>query len=460
MASPEQQPAQRPEVPETIRRLIDGSLDAAVLLDPNLRPLYWNTAYQKYSGLRPRQLEQTTDEGRYCFQLFPIEVCETMCLAKRVFATNRSVRVDEIRARRGDGEEIVLIVTATPINDAMVLETYRDVTADARIQRKYKLLLERERGAKDVLEKKVMERTVALENANEELKVTQAQLIHQEKMSSLGRLVAGIAHELNNPINFVYGNVEFLGRYFRDLIDLVELIEGGPLPEELRKRIDAKKQEIEYEFLRTDSDKLLHSIRAGAERTAAIVRDLKTFSRTGSGKIAETNLQQGIETTLNLIAPLTKNRVRVHSRYAPEALRVYCHAGHINQVFMNVLTNAAQSIRGEGEIFVSVEPGEPGWVRIKVSDTGPGIQPHILRQIFDPFFTTKDVGEGTGLGLTISEGIVRAHGGRIYVQDQPDPVPAWAGVQPTQSPPRTLGATFVIELPVRPPIRQDRSEAH
>jgi len=440
MSSPSQQPAPRSEVPEQIRKLLDGSLDAAVVLDANRRPLYWNAAYQQYSGLRPRQLEQAADEGRCCFHVFPIEVCETLCLGRRALTTGRPVRMDEIRARRGDGEEIVLIVTATPIENHMVIETYRDVTADARIQRKYKVLLERERTAKDLLEAKVQERTQQLERANDELKRTQAQLIHQEKMSSLGRLVAGIAHELNNPINFVYGNVEFLGRYFQDLIDLVDLLEQAPIESDLRAKIEKKKREIEYEFLRADSDKLLKSIRAGAERTAAIVRDLKAFSRVGSGQLVETDLAEGIDTTLNLIAPLLKNRIHVHRRYSPDAPRVYCHAGHINQVFMNVLTNAAQAVRGEGRIDIVIEKGGAGWARVKVTDSGPGIAAEIRPHIFDPFFTTKDVGEGTGLGLTISEGIVRNHGGRIFV-DEKGP-----------------GATFVIELPVRPPTRPPKTE--
>jgi PAS domain S-box-containing protein len=419
-----------------VRRLLDAAVDAAVVLDDDRRPLYWNAAYQQYTGLRPRQLELAAETGRCCHHLFPIEVCETMCLGRRALETGRPVRMDEIHARRSDGEELTLIVTATPILDQMVMETYRDVTGDARMQRKYKLLLARERQDKELLEHKVQERTVELERATEEIKRTQAQLIHQEKMSSLGRLVAGIAHELNNPINFVYGNVEFLGRYFQDLLELMDLYDQAEASAELRQRIEEKKREMEFDFMRDDSQKLLKSIRSGAERTAAIVRDLKAFSRVGSGRLQETNLVEGIETTLNLIAPLIKNRVRVHRHFAPETPSVFCHTGHINQVLMNVLTNAAQAVRGEGEITVRLEPGAPGWVRISVSDTGPGVAPEIRQKIFDPFFTTKDVGEGTGLGLTISEGIIRSHGGRISVLGEPG-----------------QGATFVIELPLRPPPR-------
>ncbi|HJZ88019.1 MAG TPA: ATP-binding protein [Polyangia bacterium] len=436
MSKPAQRTPPRPELPEYVRRLLDGSVDAAVVLDSDRRPLYWNTAYQQYTGLRPRQLAQMAEDerGKCCYHLFPIEVCESMCLGRKAFELGRPVRMDEIHARRADGEELTLIVTATPIPGHMVIETYRDVTADARIQNKYKLLLEHERQAKELLEQKVAERTVALERINEELKRAQAQLIHQEKMSSLGRLIAGIAHELNNPINFVYGNVEFLARYFEDLIDLVTLYDQAPLLPELKKRIEQRKHEIEYDFLRADSDKLLRSIRSGAERTANIVRDLKAFSRVGSGQLQEFSLADGIDTTLNLIAPLIKNRIQVRRDYAPEAPKVFCHVGHINQVFMNVLTNAAQAIRGEGQIFIQIRslPGER--VQVRVTDTGPGVAGEIREKIFDPFFTTKEVGEGTGLGLTISEGIVRNHGGRITVEGE-----------------LGQGATFVIELPVRPP---------
>ncbi|MBI4511699.1 MAG: histidine kinase, partial [Deltaproteobacteria bacterium] len=345
---------------------------------------------------------------------------------------------DEIRATRGsDGEELTLVVTSSPLPGGLLVESYRDVTADVRIQRKYKVLLDHERRAKEILEKTVRERTEELRAANEELKRTQAQLIHQEKMSSLGRLVAGIAHELNNPINFVYGNVDFLGRYMDDLLELISLYQCAieNVDRETKERIEAKKDEIEFDFLVEDSRKLIRSIRSGAERTAAIVRDLKAFSRTGGGELQEVDLVVGIETTLNLIAPLIKNRIAVQKDFKHPIPKVLCHPGHINQVFMNILTNAAQAIRGDGRIHVTVatDPGRD-MVRVVVKDTGPGIPADIQEKIFDPFFTTKEVGEGTGLGLAISESIVRAHGGAITCESV-----------------EGEGATFVVTLPFKPP---------
>jgi PAS domain S-box-containing protein len=425
------------EVLEQIRTLLESSVDGAVVLDGERRILYYNPAYQAASGMRGRQLAQAAAEGKHCYEVFPLEICETNCLGCQARDTGRSLRVDEIRARRGsDGEELTLIVSAVPLPGGMIVETYRDVTADVRIQRKYRALLDLERRAKEILEEAVRDKTAELRAANEEIKRTQAQLIHQEKMSSLGRLVAGIAHELNNPINFVYGNVDFLGRYMDDLLALVDMYDktSAELSPEQRSKLEAKKSEIEFDFLVEDSRKLIRSIRAGAERTAGIVRDLKAFSRTGGGEVSEVDLVMGIETTLNLITPLLKNRITVHRDYQPGVPKVVCHAGHVNQVFMNILTNAAQAILGEGQIWVKVAKDEGrDIVRVSVRDTGPGIAPDILEKIFDPFFTTKEVGEGTGLGLAISESIIRAHGGSISCESAPG-----------------KGAEFIVALPVRP----------
>jgi two-component system NtrC family sensor kinase len=255
-------------------------------------------------------------------------------------------------------------------------------------------------------------------------------------MGSLGRLVAGIAHELNNPINFVYGNVDFLGQYMDDLLSLVKFIDASSLPPEMRVKFDAMKETIEYDFLVEDSRKLIRSIRAGAERTASIVRDLKTFSRTGgSGELQEADIAAGIDTTLNLIAPLLRGRIKVRRHVSSSLPKLICNAGHINQVFMNILTNAAQAIEGEGSIDVNIEAIDDGKaITVVIADSGPGIPPDVIAKITDPFFTTKDVGEGTGLGLWITENIIRAHGGTMRCESEPG-----------------KGATFSITLPVRAP---------
>ncbi|RMH44607.1 MAG: PAS domain-containing protein [Deltaproteobacteria bacterium] len=435
-------------VRQHVRELLEGSVDAAVILDADRRILYFNRAYQGLTGLRGRQLERRIAEGAHCYEVFPLEICENACLGCKARDVDRPLRVDEIKAVRADGEELTFIVTAVPLDDGTIIETYRDVTADVRIQRRLQELLRREREQKELLEEKVVERTAELEHAMAELRQAQAQLVHQEKMSSLGRLVAGIAHELNNPINFVYGNVDFLGRYMEDLLGLVELVDRHPdVPQTLRDAIEQRKRDIEFDFLVEDSRKLIRSIRSGAERTAAIVRDLKAFSRTGGGDLQETDIVSGIETTLNLIGPLLKNRITVEKTFEPNLPKIVCNAGHINQVFMNILTNAAQAIEGEGTIWVDIRLTEDRQhVQVTIRDSGPGIEPELLDRILDPFFTTKDVGEGTGLGLSISDNIVRAHGGQL-----------------TYSSKRGEGATFSVVLPLRPPAgahNDGESRAH
>ena len=409
-----------------LTRALEGSVDAAIIIDYDHRVLYRNPAYDAYTGRRPREVVSLATAGTPCHALFNMEICRDNCLMRRAVDAGKPLRMHEVHALRGDGEELTLIVTSTPLGGGLTLETYRDVTAESRVQKKYHALLARERNAKEELERKISERTEALRRA-------QDQLVLNEKMSSLGRLVAGIAHELNNPINFVYGNVDFLAQYFRHLISLIALYEAGDLPEELRARAADLKKTIDFEFLLEDWERLLRSVRAGAERTAQIVAGLKTFSRPQIGKIEETDLVAGLETTLNLLQPLLRDRVTVHKTLQPLP-QVRCRGGQIQQVLMNLLTNAAQAAGPGGAIFIDARPFADG-VTLSIRDTGPGVPVELAGKIFDPFFTTKDVGEGTGLGLAISQRIVRSHGGRIEL-----------------SPPEVgRGAEFVVWLPLEPP---------
>ncbi len=419
-----------------MRELLESGIDAAVILDRDRRILYYNRAYEAACRLTGRELARRVAEGVRCYEVFALEVCATACVGCRARDARRPVRVDEIRAVRGDGEELTFIVSAVPLGEDYIVESYRDVTAEMRIQRRLKVLLENERRAKGDLEEMMEERT-------RELRHAQAQLVLQEKMSTLGRLVAGMAHELNNPINFVYGNVDFLAQYFDDLLLLVHTVDQHPsLPPELRAELDAVKQRIEFDYLLEDSHKLLKSIRNGAERTAAIVRDLRNFSRTGAGDMVDTDVIAGIETTLNLISVLHRDRIAIDRDYQPGLPKLVGNAGHINQVFMNILTNAAQAIHGAGTIRIAVASGEEDGVpvmRVAISDTGEGIAPDVRERIMDPFFTTKGVGEGTGLGLWITDSIVRAHGGKLLCESEVG-----------------AGSTFTVILPLRPAVNPAR----
>jgi two-component system, NtrC family, sensor kinase len=384
------------EVPDAVRQLVDGMVDAAVVLDGDRQVLHCNRGYEA---------------------LCPVQGAE---LARRI---EGGVGCDELFVPAGDRSHVVSAVPIAIEGHAIVVESYRDVTA----QRRLAVAVARERRAKTDLEDKVRDRSRLLE-------VAQSQLVHVDKMSSLGRLVAGIAHELNNPINFIYGNVDFLGQYLGDLIRLVDAIDAEPLPAEVRARFDRAKADAEYDHVRADWQKLVRSIRAGAERTAGIVRDLRTYSRASGAELREVDLVGQLDITLTLITPLVRNRIQIRRSVSPEVPTVIGNPGHIGQIFMNLLSNAAQAIAGEGWIELDVTPvvGRSA-VRVSVADSGPGIDPAVMERVADPFFTTKEVGEGTGLGLWITDSIVRAHGGTLAWSNRPG-----------------AGAEFVVTLPVRP----------
>ncbi len=420
------------EFPQQVERLIDGMMDPAVLVDRHRNILRFNPAYQVFAGRRLRSLQLAAARGLTCCDVAGLEVCDHRCVAMEALELGVAVRLDEIAARPIHGGDRTLIVTAIPLDDELVVETYRDVTADARIQRRYRTLLSAEKRAKETLEQEVAERTAELSDANDELRRAQTMLVHQEKMSALGQLVTGIAHELNNPISFVYGNIDFMAEYIDSLLGFVRA--AGELPdlsEAARAEIERLKGDMEFDYLEADALKLVGSIRTGAERSAAIVRDLKLFSRTQPDVLEPSDLQAGIEATLTLLQPLLRDRVQILRDYE-DLPRVHCDFGHINQVFMNILVNGIGAIEGDGEITIRTRRRDDQ-VRILFRDTGPGIAFEHLTRIFEPFFTTKEAGEGTGMGLAICDTIVRQHNGQLLVETTPG-----------------YGTTFILELPINP----------
>jgi two-component system NtrC family sensor kinase len=251
-----------------------------------------------------------------------------------------------------------------------------------------------------------------LEAANREIRDTQARLVHTAKMASLGQLVAGVAHELNNPIGFVYSNMATLRDYSQRLVHLIELAEKDS------KALASEKAKADYEFVQADLPKLIASCEDGARRMKEIVVKLRNFSRLDEAKLKKVNLRDGLESTLALLHGELKNRIEVETRYAKVA-EITCYASQINQVFMNILSNAAQAIEGEGRIRIDLDQPNDQQVRVRIADSGRGMNRDTLEKIFDPFFTTKDVGQGTGLGLSISYGIIKKHGGDIQVTSIP-----------------------------------------
>jgi signal transduction histidine kinase len=274
------------------------------------------------------------------------------------------------------------------------------------------------------LEEKVRVRTEQLRTANEdlsaayrELQQTQMQLVQREKMASVGQLVAGVAHELNNPIGFVYSNVATLEDFVRRLRAMLDAYRAAAWPETERAGLQARWDELKVDYALRYLDNMTQGIREGAERARKIVRDLRVFARTDD-VWQPVDLHEEIESSLTLLNHLLKDRVTVHRKFG--ALPpVECVRSQIDQVFLNVLANAAQAIDGPGEVTIETRrEGDAAVVTIR--DTGRGIAPDVIGRIFDPFFTTKPVGEGTGLGLSISyEIVVKKHGGQITAESHP-----------------------------------------
>lgn len=270
----------------------------------------------------------------------------------------------------------------------------------------------------------------------QELQQTEIQLIQNEKMSSLGTMVAGIAHEMNNPINFIYGNLFFASDYIEDLLSLVELYQQyypNPDPE-----IQNRLEEIDLEFLAQDLPKIIASMKGGAERIREIVLSMRNFSRLDEAKIKPVNIHEGIDNTLVLLSNRVKPGIEVIKQYGDLPL-VDCYPAQLNQVFMSILENALDAIEHKSvescpspvfTIRIQTELVDQNWVVIRIADNGPGIPAAIQDRIFDPFFTTKDPGQGTGLGLAITYQIITQHRGKIEVASEP-----------------TQGAEFVISLP-------------
>ena len=275
----------------------------------------------------------------------------------------------------------------------------------------------------------------------DERKQLESQLVQSEKLASLGQLAAGVAHEINNPIGFISSNLGTLDGYFQQLQEMLDaygqaetLIQAG----EWAERLQQVRERIELDFLREDIPLLIKESKDGINRVGRIVRDLKDFSRVDANQEWQwINLQQGIESTLNIVANELKYKADVLREYKvlPD---IECLPSQINQVFMNLIVNASQAIGPERGTLTLRTGHAAQSVWIEVQDTGSGIAPQNLQKIFDPFFTTKPVGQGTGLGLSLSYGIIKKHRGEITVRSE-------VGV----------GTTFRVELPIRQSSRVD-----
>lgn len=311
-------------------------------------------------------------------------------------------------------------------------------------------------------EAKLLEQTQQLEKTLQQLKSTQTQLVQTEKMSSLGQMVAGVAHEINNPVNFIYGNLIPAEEYIQDLLELIKLYQiyfPNPAPE-----IQEKINRIELDFILEDLQKLFASIKLGAERIKDIVKSLRTFSRLDEADMKQVNIHEGIDSTLMILQHRLKEQV---NRPAIQVIKEYenlppleCYAGQLNQVFMNILSNAIDALEQVAQKDLATQSYwennsynhrlnphclllqirirallvDSQWLQIHIADNGTGIAPDVIPKVYDPFYTTKPIGYGTGLGLSISYQIIQAHKGSLRCISEVE-----------------KGTEFIIEIPLESP---------
>lgn len=381
-----------------------------------------NLAYADRAGLDVRQVI-----GRPYWEVFP-RIAEKFPLCPPAERDNQTL-VKEVRLETGE----IFVSYGYPLQktrdgERASVHVLHDVTEDRR--------REKERQAQiDTLAQ--VNEDLSLLNA--QLAETQSQLIQTEKLASLGELAAGVAHEINNPVGFVQSNLGTLDSYVKSLLELIEVYEELELhidrPGAALKRVRELKSRIDLPFLRTDLPSLLVESVEGLHRVSKIVQDLKNFShRDQEDQWEFEDLHRGIDSTINVVWNELKNKCELHKEYGHLPL-VECLLSQLNQVFLNLLVNAAHAIKDQGVVTIrsGVQDDE---VWIEVSDTGCGIPPPHLHRIFEPFFTTKPMGEGTGLGLSVSYSIIKKHHGRIEVQSQ-----------------LGAGTTFRLWLPIRQPPR-------
>ncbi|MEM9215734.1 MAG: response regulator [Cyanobacteria bacterium P01_F01_bin.150] len=296
---------------------------------------------------------------------------------------------------------------------------------------------------------KEREKNHHLNQTLKQLQKVQAHLVQQEKMSGLGQLVAGVAHEINNPVSFIYGNLKYAEAYAQNLLKALQIYQQvvPKLPTEL----EAELETLELDFLQEDFPKLLKSMNVGSKRIHEIVQSLRLFSRHREAEVKTVDIYEGIDSTLMIL----QSRLRAQAEQAAVSVvkdygdlpKVECYPGRLNQVFMNILTNSIDALEllrlpeatpyshREPTIHIQTKPLSANRVGIYISDNGPGIPKEVQTRLFDPFFTTKDIGKGTGLGLAISyKIIVDHHGGELRCLSRPG-----------------KGAMFAIEIPVAQP---------
>lgn len=375
------------------------------------------------------QVKKSEEELKVNFQKQKLINKKLYQSRKELEAYNKKLQDSETKLLKSSEEQIKineqLISAQSELNNAYKKLQDSEVEirelADKQLQDNEKLFLA-EKKLKELLKKEQKSKD-ELNNAMQSLKGAQAQLVHSEKMASLGQLTAGIAHEINNPINFISSGMVSIKMSLESLREIAEeysrLDEGADVNEVL-ENVRELKEEHEYEEIMEELDELIKDVNYGVSRTIEIVKGLRVFSRLDEEEAKNANINENIDATLTLLRNKTKNKIKVSKYYDENMKDIECYPGQLNQVFMNILNNGIQAIpedRKDGEITIYTEELDEE-VIIRLKDNGVGIPEDLKNRIWEPFFTTKEVGVGTGLGMSITYGIIEKHNGKIELTSE------------------------------------------
>ncbi|NOY12694.1 MAG: PAS domain S-box protein [Deltaproteobacteria bacterium] len=396
-------------MPIKFQQLAETTPVCLIVLDGNRQLVWGNHDWRDYTG------GDCSAPQPWTFAIHPDEQGSVGKVLDRVYRQPRRV-TKEFRYQRHDGEYRAFRLIGAPcLQEGKVVGlvcALSDITDQQMVEEQMLTL-------NDSLEDMVTERTRELQRANDELKQTHSQMLHHEKMASVGQLAAGVAHEINNPMGFIASNLNSLGKYLEKLNNYIlfqDQLLKDHLDEERTQQMAAQRKKLKIDYLLEDSHDLIDESLDGAQRVQEIVRNLKSFSRVDQAEKQSADLNECLESTIAIAWNELKYKVTLEKEYG-DLPSLYCRPQQLNQVFMNLLVNAAHAIQEKGTVRIRTRADAEN-LYVEISDTGCGIPKEHLSRIFEPFFTTKDVGKGTGLGMSISYDIIAAHNGTICVDSK------------------------------------------